>query len=117
MDLSASTAKWNDLRAWSALIDGSACPICLAGQPLDVLAELASGWITMQEAAPERGYVCLVSRMYVIVLQDLRPRGAQAFMPPQPTSGASRQACRATPAARPAASSPWRRVVPPSPRP
>ena len=54
MGISASTAKWNDLRAWSALVDGSACPICLAGPPLDVLCALESGWVTMQEAAPVR---------------------------------------------------------------
>lgn len=85
MGIRANTAKWNDLRAWSALIDGSACPICLAGHPFDVLSELESGWITMQEAAPVRGYVCLVSRTHAVELHDLGEGEAQAFM---------RDACR-----------------------
>jgi diadenosine tetraphosphate (Ap4A) HIT family hydrolase len=85
MSIGASTAKWNDLHAWPALIDGSACPICLAGHPLDVLSGLESGWVTMQEAAPVRGYVCLVSRIHAVELHDLQPGDAQAFM---------RDACR-----------------------
>ena len=85
MGISASTAKWNDLRAWSALVDGSACPICLAGHPLDVLCALESGWVTIQEAAPVRGYACLVSRIHAVELHDLQPGDAQAFM---------RDACR-----------------------
>jgi diadenosine tetraphosphate (Ap4A) HIT family hydrolase len=76
----SSGAKWNDLRAWSALIDGSACPICLAGHPQDVLALLESGWVTMQEGAPVRGYACLVSRIHAVELHDLPPINAQAFM-------------------------------------
>jgi diadenosine tetraphosphate (Ap4A) HIT family hydrolase len=85
MGISASKAKWNDLHAWSALIDGSACPICLAGHPLDVLCGLESGWVTMQEAAPVPGYACLVSRIHVVELHNLQPDDAQAFM---------RDACR-----------------------
>jgi diadenosine tetraphosphate (Ap4A) HIT family hydrolase len=80
MNINASAAKWNDQRAWSALIDGSGCPICRAGHPLDVATAWESGWVTMQEAAPVRGYVCLVSRIHAVELHDLQPEDAQAFM-------------------------------------
>ena len=80
MAISAGTAKWNDPSIWAALVDGSACPICRAGHPLDVLSRLESGWVTMQEAAPVRGYVCLVSHIHAVELHDLQPGDAQTFM-------------------------------------
>jgi diadenosine tetraphosphate (Ap4A) HIT family hydrolase len=71
---------WNDLSQWSALCSGEACPICRRGRPLDVVAELEVSWVTMQEAAPVRGYVCLVSRIHAVELHDLSESAASAFM-------------------------------------
>jgi diadenosine tetraphosphate (Ap4A) HIT family hydrolase len=73
-------SRWNDSESWAALIDGSACPICKQGQPHDILATLEATWVTMQEAAPVRGYACLVSRTHVVEVHDLDDASSQAFM-------------------------------------
>lgn len=71
---------WNDPDRWSALLSGKACPICQRGRPLDIVAELEASWVTMQEMAPVRGYVCLVSRTHAVELHELSAAGAAAFM-------------------------------------
>lgn len=71
---------WNDPAKWSALCSGSACPICLRREPLDVVAKLETSWVTMQETAPIRGYVCLVSYIHAVELHDLPDDAAMAFM-------------------------------------
>jgi diadenosine tetraphosphate (Ap4A) HIT family hydrolase len=43
-----------------------ACPICTRGEPLDVVAELSSTWITAQVEAPLPGYVCVVAKQHVV---------------------------------------------------
>lgn len=43
-----------------------ACPICANGEPLDVVAEFATTWITAQVEAPLPGYVCVVSKRHVV---------------------------------------------------
>jgi diadenosine tetraphosphate (Ap4A) HIT family hydrolase len=73
-------AAWNDRDRWSALCSGAECPICRQGEPLDLIATLESSWVTMQEAAPVRGYVCLVSRTHVVELHDLSEEASAAFM-------------------------------------
>ena len=35
----AAMSAWNDPDRWSALCSGTGCPICLGGQPLDLIAE------------------------------------------------------------------------------
>ena len=60
-------------------------PICLRREPLDLVANLEASWLTMQEAAPVRGYVCLVSQIHAVDLHDLQEAVACAFM---------RDACR-----------------------
>jgi diadenosine tetraphosphate (Ap4A) HIT family hydrolase len=44
------------------------------------VAELDASWVTTQEAAPVRGYVCLVSRAHAVELHDLPVAKAAAFM-------------------------------------
>ena len=73
-------SAWNDGGRWSALLSGAACPICQRGTPLDVIAELEASWATMQEPAPVRGYVCLVSRIHVVEIHELPADAAAAFM-------------------------------------
>jgi diadenosine tetraphosphate (Ap4A) HIT family hydrolase len=72
-------SRWNDPSSWQALVDGSACPICLRGQPLDILATLDGSWLTMHEEAPVRGYVCLVSRVHAVELHELDDSQYAAF--------------------------------------
>jgi diadenosine tetraphosphate (Ap4A) HIT family hydrolase len=71
---------WNDVEAWSAACSGVRCPICLQEEPLDAVARLEASWVTMQEAAPVRGYVCLVSRTHAVDLHELQEEDATAFM-------------------------------------
>jgi diadenosine tetraphosphate (Ap4A) HIT family hydrolase len=71
---------WNDTDRWAALCSGAACPICRRGEPLDVVAGLEATWVTAQETAPMRGYVCLVSRAHAVELHDLPATAAAAFM-------------------------------------
>jgi diadenosine tetraphosphate (Ap4A) HIT family hydrolase len=41
------------------------CPICDRGEPLDVIAELESVWVTAARMAPLPGYVCVVAKRHV----------------------------------------------------
>jgi len=45
-----------------------------------LVATLEASWLTMQEAAPVRGYVCLVSRIHAVDLHDLEEGAACAFL-------------------------------------
>jgi diadenosine tetraphosphate (Ap4A) HIT family hydrolase len=71
---------WNDHDRWAALCSELSCPICCRNEPLDLVATLEASWVTMQEAAPVRGYVCLVSRTHAVELHDIPEAAACAFM-------------------------------------
>jgi diadenosine tetraphosphate (Ap4A) HIT family hydrolase len=73
-------SAWNNPDRWAALCSGAACPICQRGEPLDVVVKLEASWVTMQEAAPVRGYVCVVSQIHAVDLHDLTETAAAAFM-------------------------------------
>jgi diadenosine tetraphosphate (Ap4A) HIT family hydrolase len=73
-------SKWNSPVEWQALCEGSACPICVRGQPLDIIATLGASWLTMSERAPMVGYVCLVSRVHAVDLHDLSVTQSVAFV-------------------------------------
>src|ERR1700721_1888243 len=74
------TIAWNDQARWAALCSGAACPICARPEPLDVVAKLEVCWVTMQEAAPVPGYVCLRAQSHGGELHDLPEAAAAAFM-------------------------------------
>jgi hypothetical protein len=71
---------WNDPIGWAKLCSGANCPICIRREPLDIVAKLEVSWITMPEAAPIQGYVCLVSQGHAVELHDLDDTTATAFM-------------------------------------
>jgi diadenosine tetraphosphate (Ap4A) HIT family hydrolase len=73
-------SKWNSPAEWQRLCDGTACPICLRGRPLNVIATLGAAWLTMSEHAPMVGYVCLVSRVHAVDLHDLTIDQSAAFI-------------------------------------
>ena len=73
-------SKWNSPAEWQRLCDGSACPICVRGRPLDIIASLDASWLTMSESAPMVGYVCLVSRTHAVDLHDLSAAQSESFM-------------------------------------
>ena len=73
-------SRWHDLAEWDALIDGTACPVCRRGHPLNVVCELEAAWVTTSEQAPMRGYACLVSKRHVVELHDLTESEGAALM-------------------------------------
>jgi diadenosine tetraphosphate (Ap4A) HIT family hydrolase len=73
-------SAWHDPAAWAAFRAPENCPICRRGGPLDVIAELDASWVTMSEAAPMRGYACVVFRRHAVELHDLSPAEGAAFM-------------------------------------
>ena len=73
-------SKWNSPAEWQRLCDGSACPICARGKPLNIIAQLDASWLTMSEDAPMPGYVCLVSRVHAVELHDLCTSHAESYM-------------------------------------
>ena len=54
--------------------------ICRQGAPNDVVADLDSAWVTMNEDAAMRGYACLVFRRHAVELHDLSDAEGAAFM-------------------------------------
>ena len=63
------------------MASGSAsCPICQRGEPLDVIARLPASWLTMNQRAPARGYVCVVSAVHAEELHDLPEAVAMQFL-------------------------------------
>jgi diadenosine tetraphosphate (Ap4A) HIT family hydrolase len=73
-------SAWNDAGRWAALCSGATCPVCRRTEPLDLLAGLEAAWVTAPEAAPMRGYVCLVARIHAVDLHELPAPAAAAFM-------------------------------------
>jgi diadenosine tetraphosphate (Ap4A) HIT family hydrolase len=54
--------------------------ICRQGKPKDLLTELESSWVTVNEDAPVRGYACLVFQRHAIELHDLSESEGAVFM-------------------------------------
>lgn len=73
-------SRWSDPQEWAALVNGASCPICRAGVPLDVVAELEVSWVTMSEDAALPGYCCLVFRRHAVELHHLTAEEAGAYM-------------------------------------
>jgi diadenosine tetraphosphate (Ap4A) HIT family hydrolase len=72
-------AAWSDPAAWSSLRDGTACPICVRGFPLDVVAEGTATWIAAGREAPLPGYACVVSKRHVVEPFELPADERAAF--------------------------------------
>jgi diadenosine tetraphosphate (Ap4A) HIT family hydrolase len=70
---------WDDPERWRSLADGSSCPICLRGQPLGVLVERATTWITSDQSAATRGYICVVNKRHVVEPYELIGAERAAF--------------------------------------
>jgi diadenosine tetraphosphate (Ap4A) HIT family hydrolase len=52
----------------------------MAGAPDDVVAELETSWVTVNEDAPVRGYARLVVRRHAVELHDLGEAEGAVFM-------------------------------------
>lgn len=74
-----SGSAWDDPSHWEELKKPSACPICLAGHPEDVLADHPATWITAGPDAPLPGYACVVSKRHVVEPFDLPADDLAAF--------------------------------------
>lgn len=62
---------WSNPAEWERRRTANGCVICLAGSPLDVIAQLPSSWVTAPRDAPLPGYVCVVARQHVIEPFDM----------------------------------------------
>jgi diadenosine tetraphosphate (Ap4A) HIT family hydrolase/SAM-dependent methyltransferase len=76
---SAMAPTWNDAERWEAARCEEGCPICQRGEPLDVAAELTASWVTVPNAAPLPGYVCVVSRRHAVEPFELSRSELTAF--------------------------------------
>jgi diadenosine tetraphosphate (Ap4A) HIT family hydrolase len=70
---------WQDEKIWRGLLDGSQCPICVRGKPLDIVAELPASWVTAGQMAPLPGYAAVVSKRHVVEPFELSAREQMAF--------------------------------------
>ncbi len=74
-------SKWIDPAEWARLVSRDGCPICRAGRPTHVIAELETSWVTMgEEGAPLPGSCALFFRRHVVELHDLTPEEGAAHM-------------------------------------
>lgn len=73
-------SQWADSEKWARLRTGDACVICRQGVPGDILVELETSWVTVNEDAPIRGYACLVFKRHVVELHDLSEDEGTTFM-------------------------------------
>jgi len=71
-------SRWNNAD-WTALCDGSACPICRQGRPDGIVLELAGSYLTSSANAPMRGYCCVVLKRHAVELHALSDEEAVAF--------------------------------------
>lgn len=72
-------SKWNSTE-WEALCSGEACPICLSGKPLGIVAELSATYLTSSPESPMWGYCCLVLKRHAVELYELGAAEACALM-------------------------------------
>jgi diadenosine tetraphosphate (Ap4A) HIT family hydrolase len=70
---------WSDPERWEELKRPESCPICLNGQPRDVIAELEATWATAGPEAPLPGYACVVSKRHVVEPFELPSAELTAF--------------------------------------
>lgn len=70
---------WTDHGEWARRRTPAGCVICVAGAPLDVIAETGSCWVTAEAAAPLPGYVCVVSKQHVCEPFELSSDAQGAF--------------------------------------
>jgi diadenosine tetraphosphate (Ap4A) HIT family hydrolase len=82
-------AAWHDPQLWRSLRDGSACPICLRGSPLDLVAEFPTTWVSAGPEAPLPGYACVVSKHHVVEPYELPPNEHVAFWEEVTTAAAT----------------------------
>jgi diadenosine tetraphosphate (Ap4A) HIT family hydrolase len=70
---------WSKPAEWALRRRADGCVICISGQPLDVVAQTPSCWVTAQRVAPLPGYVCVVARERVIEPFEMTVDAQAAF--------------------------------------
>lgn len=75
----SSGSVWSDPERWEELKRPESCPICIAGQPRDVIAEFEATWTTAGPETPLPGYACVVSKRHVVEPFELPPVELTAF--------------------------------------
>lgn len=72
-------SNWNSPE-WDALVSGEACPICLRGKPLGIVAELEASYLTSSADGPLWGYCTVVLKRHAVELYELPLEEAYALM-------------------------------------
>jgi diadenosine tetraphosphate (Ap4A) HIT family hydrolase len=70
---------WDEPERWRELVDDSACPICLRGEPLGVLVEREHTWIASGDRVLVKGYLCVVAKRHVLEPFELPAAERAAF--------------------------------------
>jgi diadenosine tetraphosphate (Ap4A) HIT family hydrolase len=65
------------------------CPICARGEPLDVVAEFPTSWVTAPAEAPLPGYACVVAKRHVVEPFELPEKERIAFWEEAMAAGAA----------------------------
>ena len=73
-------SKWSNRDEWESLKSGASCPICLQGEPTNIVANLDACFLTAREDAPMKGYCCLVLKRHAVEVYELPSPEADAFM-------------------------------------
>lgn len=60
-------------------MSSAACPICERGEPLGILAERPTTWITTEPVDGVPGYLCVVAKRHVVEPFELPPDDRAAF--------------------------------------
>jgi diadenosine tetraphosphate (Ap4A) HIT family hydrolase len=74
------TPSWTDSARWSALLDGSACPLCGRASGPNVVASLSTSVVTVDESVAVRGYCCIILKQHRVELHHLSKDEGAAFM-------------------------------------
>jgi diadenosine tetraphosphate (Ap4A) HIT family hydrolase len=72
--------SWTDPDRWSALVDGSNCPLCGRDSGPNVVASLETSLVTTDEAVAVAGYCCIILKDHRVELHQLSEQEGGAFM-------------------------------------
>ena len=72
-------SAWDEPERWEAAKLPQACPICTRGEPLGVIAEYDTVWVTAGRDAPLPAYSCVVAKEHVVEPFDLPPVALEGF--------------------------------------
>jgi diadenosine tetraphosphate (Ap4A) HIT family hydrolase len=73
-------SNWTNPEEWQRLRRAESCPVCLRGQPSDMIAQLDASYLIAAEDGPMKGYCFLLLKRHAIELYELSTEEANDFM-------------------------------------